>query len=269
MTYWKLRNRFLPGIMNCQQVYEHFLMGYLDERTIWLDLGCGHTLLHQGGEDKSSELVHKTKLVVGVDLDLNALFMNRILQHRVGGDLESLPFRDGSFSLVTCNMVIEHAVNPECLVKEIERILRPEGVAIIHTPNLFHWEVLLSYLTPHKLHEIFCWFLDARSSNDVYRVFYRANTSSRLNDLFRLVAMTRHRGGPVTNAPRRFPIPFLSGLLTLASIVEVKFLSHQFFSPLRHNLLLSFRKSASSLPKMVLDGKGYADCKMVHEEQAP
>jgi SAM-dependent methyltransferase len=63
-----------------------------------------------------------------------------------------LPFPDASFDVVLSNHVIEHTQDPAAHLREIRRILKPEGVAYLATPNrLWPWEVhahlpLLHYL---------------------------------------------------------------------------------------------------------------------------
>ena len=46
-----------------------------------------------------------------------------------------LPFSDNHFSFVFYHHVIEHVLNPRASLAEIERVLRPEGVRYIATPN--------------------------------------------------------------------------------------------------------------------------------------
>lgn len=60
----------------------------------------------------------------------------------VGAKLDSaLPFADNSFDIVFFLAVIEHLANsPRELLDEIYRILRPEGVLILDTPNLGAFE---------------------------------------------------------------------------------------------------------------------------------
>lgn len=47
-----------------------------------------------------------------------------------------LPYENDSFDVITCLQVIEHLTNPEHLLTEIYRILKPGGVLILSTPNL-------------------------------------------------------------------------------------------------------------------------------------
>ncbi len=52
----------------------------------------------------------------------------------VAGDVLAMPFEDGSFDTVLCNQVFEHVPSPTSLMKEIARVLRRGGHAIITAP---------------------------------------------------------------------------------------------------------------------------------------
>ena len=60
--------------------------------------------------------------------------------HRVGGvDLNSqLPFRSGSFDAVNLIEVIEHIEHQAQLIREMARVLKEGGVAVISTPNVLN-----------------------------------------------------------------------------------------------------------------------------------
>lgn len=47
-----------------------------------------------------------------------------------------IPFRDNEFSVVVATEVIEHIENPWFFVRELYRVIKPGGVAVISTPNL-------------------------------------------------------------------------------------------------------------------------------------
>lgn len=49
-------------------------------------------------------------------------------------DVETLPVRDGSVSFVVCNDVLEHVVDDMRALRELRRVLRPGGVALLHVP---------------------------------------------------------------------------------------------------------------------------------------
>lgn len=48
-----------------------------------------------------------------------------------------LPFHDGSMDAVVCLEVIEHVRDPERLLAEIHRVLKPKGSALISMPFLY------------------------------------------------------------------------------------------------------------------------------------
>ena len=54
-------------------------------------------------------------------------------------DASPLPFADGSFDAVFCGEVIEHVRDTDLLLDEIARVLTPEGLCVLSTPNLAGW----------------------------------------------------------------------------------------------------------------------------------
>jgi SAM-dependent methyltransferase len=54
----------------------------------------------------------------------------------VSGPEVKLPFDDGSCDLVVCTEVLEHLTMGGPLVREMARILKPEGTAVISVPNI-------------------------------------------------------------------------------------------------------------------------------------
>ena len=45
-----------------------------------------------------------------------------------------MPFADGTFDLVLCNHVLEHIEDDQVAIKELARVLRPGGIAILQAP---------------------------------------------------------------------------------------------------------------------------------------
>ncbi len=97
-----------------------------------LDAGCGtgHTAL---------AFAPRVARVVGVDLTEPMLEQGRRLASERGvgnvsfvrADVESLPFGDGSFDLVTSRYSAHHYPHPEVALREIARVLRPRGAFLL------------------------------------------------------------------------------------------------------------------------------------------
>ena len=105
------------------------------------DLGCRYgalTAFYAGGND-----------VVGVDIDRTALAeaAERLGIETVWADLdEPLPFEGGEFDVVVVGEVLEHVRDPERLIGEARRVLRPDGTLVGSTPNGFRVKNRLRFL---------------------------------------------------------------------------------------------------------------------------
>src|SRR5437773_360608 len=112
-----------------------------------LDVGCGP------GE-MAHELARGGYEVWGLDI---AAPMIRYARERCGsgrfqvGDLEYLPFRDNTFDAVVCLAVVEYQDTAERSLREIRRVLKPGGRAVISTASavspLYHIDCIFMGLT--------------------------------------------------------------------------------------------------------------------------
>lgn len=68
------------------------------------------------------------------------------------------PCGDGEFDVVLSNQVIEHIPNTDLFFDEVYRVLKPNGYAVISTPNLSSWvHIVMLILTMQPFH---CWVSD-------------------------------------------------------------------------------------------------------------
>ncbi len=95
-----------------------------------LDIGCGAGVLLR----EISERCPATRLV-GVDAvpGLDPAWTS----HRV--DLSSGIPLDDQFDVIVAGEIIEHLPDPDLLVNECRRLLRPGGALVVTTPNLAWW----------------------------------------------------------------------------------------------------------------------------------
>ena len=57
---------------------------------------------------------------------------------------ERFPYEDATFDVVHSNQVIEHLEKTDSFVREIHRVLKPTGYAVLSTNNLASWHNILS-----------------------------------------------------------------------------------------------------------------------------
>jgi SAM-dependent methyltransferase len=105
------------------------------------------------------------------------------LRERVLGLGGALPFVDGSFDLVTANMVVEHVRDPRSFLADVHRVLRPGGAFLLHTPNRSYYLVWLAARIPEAAKRGLIYLLDTRREKDVFPTFYRMNTPARIQRL--------------------------------------------------------------------------------------
>jgi SAM-dependent methyltransferase len=53
------------------------------------------------------------------------------------GTAECLPFPENSFDVVICTQMLEYALHPAQVVREIHRVLHPNGTLLLSAPSLF------------------------------------------------------------------------------------------------------------------------------------
>jgi len=83
--------------------------------------------------------------IVGIDINKTAVRFAQKMGFKVLlGSAEKLPLKNNSIDLVFSQHVFEHLPHPSLAFKELERVLKPGGKAIIITPpNYFGFETIL------------------------------------------------------------------------------------------------------------------------------
>jgi len=144
---WKLRNsvfsadydeRAFNSLIPLQRYWQRtryrIVMSFVERKDRILDIGCG-----------SSRIIQQLPGAVGLDIMLKKLRYLRGRGIRLAkADIERLPFKSNSFSLVICSQVIEHVpLSPE-IYSEINRVTQPGGILVIGTPDYgrVSWRVI-------------------------------------------------------------------------------------------------------------------------------
>lgn len=129
--------RVVPGKVDADLFNEHFARyvyarNFCDKRTV-LDTGCGSGY-------GTAYLAHTASRVVGIDNDPSAV---RYANARYGaanidyvaGNCQQLPFQRESFDAIVSFELIEHLPDAKAYLEEVRRVLTPNGVFVVSTPN--------------------------------------------------------------------------------------------------------------------------------------
>jgi len=156
------RGRFVRSIIEQKNKIENFSI---------IDLGSG-----EGGTTK---VFAKDNFVLSIDLSLIRLQRQNssdIKFSRINGDVTNLPVKGRFADLIIVQDVIEHLNDISSFYEEIIRVLKPEGIVYLSTPNKLSFINLIS--DPHfglpfvsilKRQSIKKYFLKYFRKNDFYR----------------------------------------------------------------------------------------------------
>ena len=237
-VYEHLARRIVPGHCHTQTVYRDWLLGALSNGCDWLDLGCGHQILPPWVNADEAGMIARCHKAVGIDLDLPSLRRNALLRNRIMGTLEHLPFSNGSFDLVTANMVVEHLRTPEAVLAEVSRVLRPGGRFIFHTPNRNAPSLRLAARTPQRLKTGLVWILERRRGEDVFPTHYEMNTPEDIRRHASQAGLQVERLERLSSVA----VTAILGPLALPELFFLRMLHSERFSGLRSNILAILRK---------------------------
>lgn len=98
-----------------------------------LILGCG-----AGSDEKNIKHFYPNTELWSIDISsemLTRAIASHSPSHFAQAVAELLPFPDACFDRVISREVIEHVAEPDVMMKEVQRVLKPGGIAVITTEN--------------------------------------------------------------------------------------------------------------------------------------
>ena len=133
---------------------QKIILSYLekDENARLLDIGCNDgTFTLKAGE------IIGTKNMHGIDIDKDCIKKARTkgIHARHQDANHRFPYTNRSFDVIISNQSLEHIMDTDNFFREIHRILKPTGYAVISTPSLssFHnLAFLVVGMNPPGLH---------------------------------------------------------------------------------------------------------------------
>ncbi len=108
----------------------------------------------------SAMLAESARRVTGVDISQEAVshaqtkYRAENLEFRLGS-CSVIPLGDASVDVVVSFETIEHHDEHEAMMREIKRVLRPDGVMIISSPDKLEYSDKPGYRNPYHIHELY------------------------------------------------------------------------------------------------------------------
>lgn len=141
--------RWAHRVAKCQRQLRS-CMQFISRPKRLLDVGCSAGYVLEAAKHLNLE-------PVGLDISSFAveLVKEKGYQAVVGG-MESLPFPDASFDVITAKHTFEHVDAPKVALKEVFRALSPGGVAMFVVPDALYWKAQVlpntgRYFVPSEL----------------------------------------------------------------------------------------------------------------------
>jgi 2-polyprenyl-3-methyl-5-hydroxy-6-metoxy-1,4-benzoquinol methylase len=149
--------RFVPGQGGARIAYEHYHRYFLAQRLatgkVVLDLGCGEGY-------GANILAGVARSVAGIDLSTEAIEHARVRYPEgnlkfVAGDCRDTHLPANHFDLVVCFEMIEHIAEHDQLLSEVRRVLKPDGVFIVSSPDKSVYSDAGGYENPFHVKELY------------------------------------------------------------------------------------------------------------------
>jgi ubiquinone/menaquinone biosynthesis C-methylase UbiE len=145
--------RVIPGKVNDDLWAEHisryiFARRFTAEKRV-LDLGCGTGY-------GTAALAERARLTVGIDVSIDAVGYASVhfpSASFVECSATALPFDKNSFDLVTAFEVIEHLSDWSAMLAEARRVLCPDGLLMVSTPNKLYYAEARGASGPNPYHQ--------------------------------------------------------------------------------------------------------------------
>jgi len=175
----RIDRAFYPGVRSNwdDEALRQAILNKLRPDHVVLDVGAGAGILPQ------MNFKGLAARVCGVDLDPRVM-ANPMLDEGKVADAGRIPYGDAIFDLAFADNVLEHLDDPLTVLREVARVLKPNGVFIFKTPNKRHYMPTIARATPHWFHGYYN-RLRGRDEVDTFPTHYRANTKG---DVARLAA---------------------------------------------------------------------------------
>jgi SAM-dependent methyltransferase len=148
--------RYVPeahGSIELEHIHRYLQAAEIAKGLVVLDIASGEGY-------GTAMLAERASRAIGVDVSAGAIQHARSRYDRPNleylvGDCAAIPLRDKSVDLVVSFETIEHHDQHRKMLEEIKRVLRPDGVLLISSPDKQNYSIEPGYSNPFHVRELY------------------------------------------------------------------------------------------------------------------
>lgn len=164
----RLLARYYTNSPHPYKLFERAVEARLSADAVLLDAGAGRTV------PVLRKYLGRVRRLIGVELVAFTDVPAGIETYHT--DLAHLPLPDGVVDIIISRSVFEHLADPQAVYAEFSRVLRPGGVVIFLTANMWDYGTLIARLVPNRFHARIVAKVEGRAAEDTFPTEYRTNT---------------------------------------------------------------------------------------------
>ena len=174
---WGPRMRLSFGHFTPDDYYEALVARLIKPGALWADVGCGRDIF-PSHPDLARELCDRSEYVLGIDPDDNVQ-ENEFISEAFQGLVEDCK-SSRLFDVITLRMVAEHVTDPDRVMRNLAKMLKPGGRLVIYTPYKWAPMSLIATIVPFKWHNPLKRIIWQSESRDTFPTAYKLNTRQDL-----------------------------------------------------------------------------------------
>lgn len=164
----RLLARYYANSPHPYKLFERAVEARLSADAVLLDAGAGRTV------PVLRKYLGRVRRLIGVELVAFTDVPAGIETYNT--DLAHLPLPDAVVDIIISRSVFEHLADPQAVYAEFSRVLRPGGVVIFLTANMWDYGTLIARLVPNRFHARIVAKVEGRAAEDTFPTEYRTNT---------------------------------------------------------------------------------------------
>lgn len=182
---------YYPGLISLEHVHRYAIACQLAVGKKVLDIACGEGY----GSHLLAQVAHE---VTGADInEETVLAARKKYKHQnlifETASATSLPFPSASFDLVISFETLEHLAEQEQMIAECKRVLRPDGLLLISTPDKLNYSDKTGHKNPYHVKELY----RAGFEELLCSVFRYTSVYSQYAGLYSVFCSNNNEGSPM------------------------------------------------------------------------